>query len=148
MDLGFPGGSVVKNPPANAGDRGDMSSIPSSGQSPGEGNGESQGQRSLAGDSPWGHKESDTTEQLNNNQWIQPLGVACPPDAHVSLLEPMSQSLARNLGPPLTLLAPFLSTASQQPILSAYCLRISLLPSLLLSHVSPTAAAQVEDSSC
>ena len=24
------------------------------------------GQRSLAGYSPWGHKESDTTEQLNN----------------------------------------------------------------------------------
>ena len=28
--------------------------------------GESQGQRSLAGYSPWGHKESDTTYQLNN----------------------------------------------------------------------------------
>ena len=25
--------------------------------------GESHGQRSLVGDSPWGHKESDTTEQ-------------------------------------------------------------------------------------
>ena len=25
---GFPGGSVVKNPPANAGDAGDMGSIP------------------------------------------------------------------------------------------------------------------------
>ena len=35
-DLGFPGGSVVKNPPANAGD---MGSIPGSGRSPGEGNG-------------------------------------------------------------------------------------------------------------
>ena len=33
---GFPGGSVVKNPPANAGDVG---SIPGSGRSPGEGNG-------------------------------------------------------------------------------------------------------------
>ena len=28
--------------------------------------GESYGQKSLAGYSPWGHKESDTTEQLNN----------------------------------------------------------------------------------
>ena len=28
--------------------------------------GKSHGQRSLAGYSPWGHKESDTTEQLNN----------------------------------------------------------------------------------
>ena len=35
---GFPGGSVVKNPPANAGDTG---SIPGLGRSPGEGNGNS-----------------------------------------------------------------------------------------------------------
>ena len=34
--MGFPGGSVVKNLPANAGDEG---SIPGSGGSPGEGNG-------------------------------------------------------------------------------------------------------------
>ena len=34
--MGFPGSSVVKSPPANAGD---MSSIPGSGSSPGEGNG-------------------------------------------------------------------------------------------------------------
>ena len=33
---GFPGGSVVKNPPANAGD---VDLIPGSGRSPGEGNG-------------------------------------------------------------------------------------------------------------
>jgi len=34
--MGFPGGSVIKNPPANAGD---TCSIPGSGRSPGEGNG-------------------------------------------------------------------------------------------------------------
>ena len=34
--MGFPGGSVVKNPPANAEAAG---SIPGSGRSPGEGNG-------------------------------------------------------------------------------------------------------------
>ena len=34
-----PSGSVVKNPPANAGDTGDMDSIPGLGRSPGEGNG-------------------------------------------------------------------------------------------------------------
>ena len=34
--VGFPGGSVVKNIPANAGD---ICSIPGSGSSPGEGNG-------------------------------------------------------------------------------------------------------------
>ena len=36
--MGFPAGSVVKNPPANAGD---MGSISGSGRSPGEGNGNS-----------------------------------------------------------------------------------------------------------
>ena len=35
MYKGFPGGSVVKNLPANAGDRG---SVPGLGRSPGEGN--------------------------------------------------------------------------------------------------------------
>ena len=47
---------------------GDVGSIPESGRSPGEGNGnplsilawETHGQRSLAGYSPWGCKESDT----------------------------------------------------------------------------------------
>ena len=34
--MGFPGGSAVKNPPADAGD---VSSVPESGRSPGEGNG-------------------------------------------------------------------------------------------------------------
>ena len=34
--MGFPGGAVVKNPPANAGD---MDLIPGSGRSPGIGNG-------------------------------------------------------------------------------------------------------------
>ena len=62
---------MVKNPPANAGDARDMGSIPTSGRSPGVGNGkptpvflpgESHGQRSLVGYSPWDHKESDTTE--------------------------------------------------------------------------------------
>ena len=51
---------------------GDPGSIPGSGRSPGEGNGnplqfwpgESHGQRSLVGYSPWGRKESDTAEQL------------------------------------------------------------------------------------
>ena len=35
---GFPGGMVVENPPANAGDARDMDSIPGSGRVPGEGN--------------------------------------------------------------------------------------------------------------
>ena len=36
---GFPGGSVVKNPPDNAGDIRDMDSIPRLGRSPGGGHG-------------------------------------------------------------------------------------------------------------
>ena len=37
--IGFPGDSVEKNPPANAGDTRDASSIPGLGRSPAEGNG-------------------------------------------------------------------------------------------------------------
>ena len=37
--IGFPGGSVVKNPSASTGDARDASSIPGSGRSPGERNG-------------------------------------------------------------------------------------------------------------
>ena len=36
---GFPGGSVVNNPPANAGDTRDLGSIPGSGRFPGVGHG-------------------------------------------------------------------------------------------------------------
>ena len=63
--MGFQGGAVVKNPPANTGDAGDVGLIPGSRRSPGEGNGnllqcscmkKFHGQRSLAGYSPWGCK--------------------------------------------------------------------------------------------
>jgi len=37
--MGFPGGSTVKNPPANAGDMGDVSSVPGLGRCPVVGNG-------------------------------------------------------------------------------------------------------------
>ena len=50
---------TVKNLPAI---RGNSGSIPGSGRSPGEGNGEFCGQRSLAGCSPWSRKESAMTE--------------------------------------------------------------------------------------
>ena len=59
---GFPGGAVVKNLPANAGDSRDSGPILGSRRSPGVGNGdplqysclENSGQRGLAGYSPWG----------------------------------------------------------------------------------------------
>ena len=62
---------VVKHPPANAGDARDGSPMtPESGGSPGGGNGNPPQHsclgnpldRSLAGYSPWGHRESDTAE--------------------------------------------------------------------------------------
>ena len=53
--MGFPGGSVVKNPSVNAGDLG---SIPGSGRSHEEGNGNSLQYSCLENpmDSSWGHK--------------------------------------------------------------------------------------------
>ena len=68
---GFPDGMVIKNPPANAGDTWDAGSVPELGSSPGRGHGNPlqysclenpHGHRSLAGYSPRGRKESDTTE--------------------------------------------------------------------------------------
>ena len=61
-----------KNPITNAGDAWDVSSIPGSGRSPGEGNcnpfpGKSHGQRNLVGYSPWGCEKSDTTEWLSTH---------------------------------------------------------------------------------
>ena len=71
LTQGFPGGSDSKESACNAGD---LSLVPGLGGSLGEGNGwlftpvflpgESHGQRSLVGYSPWGYKELDTTEQL------------------------------------------------------------------------------------
>ena len=69
--LGFHGGSDSKESTCNAGV---LCSIPRLGRSPGRGHSNSlqysclenpHGQRSLAGYSPWGHKQSDMTEQLN-----------------------------------------------------------------------------------
>ena len=76
-DGAFPGSVVVINPPANAGDTRDMSSVPGSGRPPGAGNGnpwQYSGLRNSmdrgawqAGCSPWGRKELDTTERLSTH---------------------------------------------------------------------------------
>ena len=66
---------MVKNLPANAGDARDAGSISGSGRSLEEEwqstpvflPGKSHGQRNLASYSPWGHKESDTTEHSTSN---------------------------------------------------------------------------------
>ena len=69
-EIGFPGGAPylsVRNSPASAGDTRDTGSIPGSGRRAQQPTpvflpGKFHGQRSLAGYSPWGHKQSDTTE--------------------------------------------------------------------------------------
>ena len=72
--MGFSGGSVNKESNCNAGDLGLILGL---GRSPGGGHGNPfqhsclenlHGQRSLAGCSPWGHEESDMTEQLSTAQ--------------------------------------------------------------------------------
>ena len=72
--LGFPNSSADKESAGHAGGTRDESSIPELGRSPGEGSGsptpvclpgKSHGQRSLAGYSPRGHKESDTNARLS-----------------------------------------------------------------------------------
>ena len=83
MNLHPHGGSVVKNPPASAGD---MGSIPGSGRPSAEGKEgkkemaphfsilawEIPWTRSLTGYSPWGHKESDTVEWPNSSSSAYP----------------------------------------------------------------------------
>ena len=86
--MGFPGGSDGKE---SASIVGDLGLIPGSGRSPGGGHGNPlqysylenpHGQWSLVGYSPWGHKESDTTEQLSNSNildflLVETLGNIC-----------------------------------------------------------------------
>ena len=73
---GFPGGSDGKESACNVGDLG---SIPGLGRFPGGGHGNPfqysclenpHGQKSLVGYSPWGCKESDTSELLRAAQHI------------------------------------------------------------------------------
>jgi len=71
--MGFPGGAAVRNLPDNARDAGDRSSVsvwkipwrrkwqPTPVFLPGK----PHGQRSLVGHSPYGHNESEKTEQLS-----------------------------------------------------------------------------------
>ena len=71
--LGFPGGSDGQEYTCNTEDLGSISEL---GRSPGGGHGNplqnagletAHGQRSVEGYSPWGGKESDTTEHLNTH---------------------------------------------------------------------------------
>ena len=81
---------VAQTIKASACNVGDLDSIPGSGRSPGEGNGNPlqycflenpHGRRSLMGYSPWDSKELDTTEQLHFLSFFevgnQPLMIVC-----------------------------------------------------------------------
>ena len=70
---------MMKNPPASAGDIRNMGSIPGSGRFPWKrawqttpvfSPGEPHGQRSQAGYSPWGCKESDTADHSSTGKLI------------------------------------------------------------------------------
>ena len=77
---GFPGGSVVKNPPANTGDKTHRFDPSLGGKIPWRKKwqptrvflpGEFPGQRSLVGYSSWGHKESGMADRLSRHLGTQ-----------------------------------------------------------------------------
>ena len=78
--MGFPGGAVVKKLPANTGNVEDARSIPRLRRSPRRGSGNPLQYSCLKNStvrgawqatySPWGHKESDMTEQLRTHIYI------------------------------------------------------------------------------
>ena len=120
---GFPGGSVVKNLPANAGD---WSLISGSGRFPGEGNGnptpislpgKSHGQRSLEGYSSWGLKRVGrnlaTKQQADSSllQQLKRLRDEPGPVSSPSWLNSLGMSFFQTCGPhaPSCFLAPFRS---------------------------------------
>ena len=67
--MGFPGGSVVKNPPANAGDTRDTGLIPGWGRSPGGGNGNpfQYCLENATDRGAWGYEELETTERAHTH---------------------------------------------------------------------------------
>ena len=73
-ERGFPGGTSGKEPSCQCRSTGDLGSIPGLVRSLGGGHtpvflpGECHQQKSLAGYSPWGRKELDTTEQLSTQE--------------------------------------------------------------------------------
>ena len=97
---GFPGSSDSKESTCNVGDLG---SIPGLGRSPEGGHGNPlqysclenpHGQRSLAGYSPWGLRELDTTEQLTT---AQHLSIVCIHTVHLSVYPSMDTWVASPL---------------------------------------------------
>jgi hypothetical protein len=134
---------VIKNLPTNAGDVGDTGFVSWVGKIPWKRKwqfapvflpGKSYGQRSLAGYSPWGHKESDSTEQLNNKRYC-----VCPARPKIlsgllreSLLTPgkmvkaLLASLAESQRGSLSCLIPVPSSAEDKGAPWLFSLSLSL----------------------
>ena len=94
IKFGLPQWLSGKESTCNAGDAGDVGSIPGLGRYPGGGHGNPlqysclenpHGQRSLAGCSPRGHKELDTAERLSTHGLIR-VGTAVIPILQVRKL--------------------------------------------------------------
>ena len=78
--MGFPGGSVVMNPPAKHEFDLWVGKVPWRRKwqpTPVFLPGKSHGQRNLVGYSPWGHKELDTTKQLHFQQILAVTVIIC-----------------------------------------------------------------------
>ena len=109
--MDFPGGSDGKEPACNSGDLG---SIPGLGRTLGEGKGSpfqySYLENSLDWGtkrnaySPWGHKESDTTDQLSLSlfifQWLRGKAFACN-EGNLGSTPGSGRSLGKGNGSPL-----------------------------------------------
>ena len=89
--------------------------------------GKSHGQRSLVGYSPWGHKESDTTERPSTQQKPDRCSRLCP-----FPLPSRGSQLFRLRIPPLACL-PIQATAEHSVELPVLCRRLSLLISSVRS---------------
>ena len=88
--------------------------------------GKSHGQRSLVGYSPWGHKESDTTERLSPHTYtvnhrsaplveaMQDMGRALRPRVPAALLTPSHAFQKSNHSPPALLCLSFPSFKRQE----------------------------------
>ena len=137
--MGFPGGAAVKDPPANAGDaRGTGLTLAREdplekemAASPVLLSGKSHRPRSLAGYSPWGHKESDTTECTHTHTHTHTLSKdwtrAVRPVSHFIHMNRSPRSPSPGLT--FTLCAPW----SLVICLRLKCVRIALLVLLTLA---------------
>ena len=100
----FPGGSAVKNPPANTGDSRDAGSIPGSGRFPGEGNGNplQYSCLSLAGYSPQGRERGEhdwVTQQPQQSEHLDCLIFVFVTNSYTVQTPPWGASGSDSVGP-------------------------------------------------